>query len=120
MSDSISIQGIHAFGYHGVFDFEREEGQDFFVDLPLRLDLGRAAENDQLEESIDYGSICDIAVAAIMGPPVSLIEKLAGQIADALLSEFSLLESVVVTVHKPNAPVRVKVRDIAVSIERAR
>lgn len=120
MSASINVQGIHAFGYHGVFDFEREKGQDFLVDVLLRIDLDRASRSDQLEDSIDYGSVCDLVVAAIIGPPVALLEKLAAQIADALLSQFPILESVVVTVHKPDAPVKVKVRDIAVSIERTR
>lgn len=120
MSDLIRIEGIHAFGYHGVFDFEREKGQDFFVDLSLRLDLTRASQGDQLVDSVDYASACDLVVAAITGPPMSLLERLAGEIADALLSKYPLLESVLVTVHKPDAPLKARVRDIAVSIERAR
>ena len=39
MKDQIILTGIHGFGYHGVFDHERKDGQDFFVDLTLSIDL---------------------------------------------------------------------------------
>lgn len=120
MSDEIRIAGIHTFGHHGVFEQERVDGQDFYVDLILRLDLSKASRNDALSDTIDYGAVCDLVVAEVSGPPVSLIEKLAGQIGDLLLARYPLLKSVLVTVHKPQAPVKAEVLDIAVTIERAR
>ncbi|MDP1720653.1 MAG: dihydroneopterin aldolase [Candidatus Nanopelagicaceae bacterium] len=120
MSDSIEIKGIRAFGYHGVFDHERENGQEFLVDLFLNLDLRRASASDLVEDTVDYGSVCNLVRDAIVGPPVSLIEKLASQIADLLLSKFPLIDSVVVVVHKPQAPVEINFADIAIRIERSR
>lgn len=120
MSDSIEIKGIRGFGYHGVFPHERANGQDFLIDVSLRVDLRKAAKTDQVEATIDYGTVCNLVLGAIVGPPVSLIEKLATQIAEILLSKFSLLESVVVVVHKPDAPVETDFEDIAVRIERSR
>lgn len=120
MSDSIEIKGIHGFGYHGVFEHERTNGQEFLVDLSLNLDLGKASQSDSVEDTIDYGSVCNLVLAVIVGPPVSLIEKLGSQIADLLLTNFSLLDSVEVVVHKPQAPVEANVADIAIRIERSR
>lgn len=120
MSDSIEIKGIRGFGYHGLFAHERENGQEFLVDLSLRCDLREASRSDEIEGTVDYGSVCNLVLGVIVGPPVSLIEKLASQIADLLLSNFSLLDSVVVVVHKPQAPVEANVEDIAVMIERSR
>ncbi|MFA5917964.1 MAG: dihydroneopterin aldolase [Candidatus Nanopelagicaceae bacterium] len=120
MSDSIEIKGIRAFGYHGVFEHERENGQEFLVDLSLNLDLRKASKSDLVEDTVDYGSVCNEVVGMIVGPPVSLIEKLASQIADSLLSKFPLIASIVVVVHKPQAPVEVDFEDIAIRIERSR
>ena len=120
MSDSISITGIHGFGYHGVLEHERLEGQDFYVDVVLTLDLTKASRSDELSETINYGQVCDLVLAEVTGPPHSLIEKLAGQISELLLANFSVLKSVRVTVHKPQAPVLVDFLDIAVTIERTR
>lgn len=120
MSDQVRIFGIHSYGYHGVFEKEQKIGQDFYVDVILHLDLSRASQSDALADTIDYGAVCDLVVTEISGPPVSLIEKLAGRIGDHLLGKYPLLRKVIVTVHKPQAPVNAEVLDIAVTIERAR
>ncbi len=120
MSDSIEIKGIRGFGFHGVFPHERENGQAFLVDLSLHCDLRKASQSDGVTDTIDYGTVCNLVLGVIVGPPVSLIEKLASQIAELLLSNFSILDSVVVTVHKPQAPVDANVKDIAIRIERSR
>lgn len=118
MSDLISLKGITAKGYHGVFDFEKRDGQEFSVDLEISLDLTTASHSDNLEDSIDYGIFTTIAREAIEGEPFDLIERLAGFIADRIKDEFPKVESVSVTVHKPFAPVKEKVADIAVTITR--
>jgi dihydroneopterin aldolase len=118
MSDLISIRSIKAFGYHGVFDFERRDGQDFFVDLEISLDLQKASTSDNLDDSIDYGLLTTITREEIEGEPVNLIERLAGRIADRILLQFPQAISISVTVHKPSAPVSEDVSDIAVTIIR--
>ena len=120
MSDSIVIKGIRGFGYHGVFEQETKNGQEFYVDVELFLDLAPASQSDALEDTIDYGAVCDVVLACITGKPVQLIEKLAGDIADALLNSYTILSHVKVIVHKPQAPVNAEVLDISVAIERAR
>lgn len=118
MSDVISIKGIHGFGYHGVFDHEAKNGQDFYVDLEITLDLSKASTSDNLEETIDYGALADLVVEEITGARVQLIEKLAGRIADRIKASHQQIERVSVTVHKPKAPVSAEVADIAVTISR--
>lgn len=120
MNDSIVISGIKATGYHGVFEHERRDGQEFLVDVTLTLDLQPASISDDLSETIDYGVVAKKVVQHIQGEPVALIEKLAGLIADDLLSSDLRLLDVVVTVHKPSAPVEVRVADIAVTVHRSR
>lgn len=116
--DRIDIKGIHGFGHHGVFEFEKREGQDFYVDISLHLDLQKASTSDALADTVDYGVISTISKEEIEGPAVDLIERLAGRIADRIRTEFPTISKIAVTVHKPQAPVKETVADISVTITR--
>ena len=118
MSDLLTLKGIHGFGYHGVFEHEAKNGQDFYVDLEIHLDLSRASISDDLNETIDYGSLADLVVAEITGERVQLIERLAGRIADLIKDKFPQVSNIAVTVHKPSAPISAQTTDISVTITR--
>ena len=120
MSDQVIISGISATGFHGVFPEERRDGQSFIVDVILKFDLAPACNSDDLTKTVNYATVAEAVVEEITGEPVSLIETLATQISNRLLTDFPLVVTVVVTVHKPSAPVDVKFTDIAVTIERHR
>src|SRR5690348_4771651 len=81
-ADRLAVQGLVFRGHHGVFDHERRDGQDFLVDLALALDTRRAAETDDLQDTVDYGSLVDEVRTVVEGDPVDLIETLAQRIAD--------------------------------------
>ena len=118
MSDVITLKGIWGFGYHGVFETERASGQDFYVDVELEVDLTRASVSDDVKDTINYAEVTDLVVEEITTNPVSLIEKLAGRIAERIKATFAQAARVTVTVHKPQAPVTAVVKDISVTISR--
>lgn len=115
--DTITLRGIRARGYHGVLDFEREQGQDFIVDVILNVDLSRPGRTDELNSTIDYSQIAEAVVTEIQGPPLNLIEGLAQRIARRCLG-YDKVKQVTVTVHKPQAPISVPFDDVAVTIIR--
>jgi dihydroneopterin aldolase len=117
--DRVSLKGLTATGYHGVFPAERRDGQTFVVDLDLILDTRPAAQSDDLRDTVDYGGIASSVVEIVQGPPVNLIETLAARVAAACLTD-PRVTSAAVTVHKPNAPVGVTFSDVAITIERSR
>src|SRR3954447_17176867 len=117
--DRLAVRGIEAFGHHGVFDFERREGQVFVVDLVLGLDTRAAALKDDLQETVDYGSLVSKVKYAIESDPVDLIETLAARIADVCLAD-PRVRWTEVTVHKPDAPVEATFSDVALTITRGR
>ena len=84
--DRIELRGISAHGHHGLFDFERENGQLFIVDVTLGLDLEPAARDGDLTKSVHYGELAQAVHDAIVTDPVDLIETLALRIADMCLS----------------------------------
>jgi dihydroneopterin aldolase len=118
-ADRLSVRGIEAIGHHGVFDFERREGQRFVVDLVLGLDTRPAARSDDLQDTVDYGSLVTAVVHAVESDPVSLIETLVQRIADVCLADPRVAWTEV-TVHKPDAPVPATFADVTLTVRRER
>jgi dihydroneopterin aldolase len=117
--DAITIRGLEVFGHHGVLDHERRFGQRFVVDVTLSLDLEAAAASDDLEATVDYGTLTGDIAAIVAGEPVDLIETVAGRIAARCLED-GRVQDVEVTVHKPSAPVPAVVDEVAVTLRRSR
>ena len=118
-ADRITLTGLRATAFHGVLEHERANGQLFLIDVTVHLSLHQAATTDDLDDTVHYGVLAEKVVSAVESDPVDLIETVAERVADVALG-FSRVESVDVTVHKPNAPITVPFDDVAVSITRGR
>jgi dihydroneopterin aldolase len=119
MNDSITLTGLAVHANHGVFEFERENGQTFVIDLTVWLDLAPAASGDALLATVHYGELAVAVHDAVAADPVDLIETVAERVARVALS-FPPVERVRATVHKPGAPIPVPFDDVAVTVERDR
>jgi len=119
MTDSIILTGLRVNAHHGVYDFERENGQDFLIDVTVWLDLSTAARSDDVARTIHYGELATEVTEAARHNPVDLIETVAERIAAVVLLH-EAAQRVQVTVHKPQAPIEVPFTDVAVRIERTR
>ena len=118
-TDELAVLGIECFGHHGVFEFERREGQRFVIDLALGVDTRVAAASDDLRDTVDYGSLVASVQAAVETHPVDLIETLAQRIADVCLLD-ERVDWARVTVHKPDAPIKATFADVVLTITRRR
>lgn len=118
-TDELSVTGIECFAHHGVFDFERREGQVFLVDLVLGFDTRAAAASDDLADTVNYGSLALDVKAAVERDPVDLVETVVQRIADVCLAD-RRVEWARVTLHKPDAPIDATYSDVALTITRTR
>jgi len=119
MSDRIELTGLVARGYHGVFDSERRDGQDFAVDVVLELDLRGAAATDDLTRTVHYGELARALADDVRGEPVDLLETLAERLLRTCLAN-PRVEAAEVVVHKPQAPIEETFGDVAVAVRRTR
>jgi 7,8-dihydroneopterin aldolase/epimerase/oxygenase len=119
VSGVIELRGLRVRGRHGVYDFEREQGQDFLIDVRLEMDLDRAAATDDVADTVHYGELAERLVAVAAGEPVNLIETLAARLADVCLAD-ARVAAATVTVHKPQAPIPHEFADVAVTVRRTR
>ncbi|MGC4747784.1 dihydroneopterin aldolase [Micromonospora sp. DT201] len=118
-TDRIQLTGLRAHGRHGVYDFERAQGQDFVVDAVLELDLAPAAASDDVTDTVHYGELAERLVAVVTGEPVNLIETLADRLLAVCLTD-ERVGTATITVHKPEAPVPHTFTDVAVTMTRTR
>ena len=109
-SSKITIKGMECFGYHGVLESEAKQGQRFVVDVVMTIvGYESAALTDKLDCTVDYGSIVKLVRDDFKhGKRLNLIECLGGRLADSILNLTDQIESVEVTVHKPEAPIQLE------------
>ncbi len=118
--DQILMQGMVFRGYVGVLDFEKENGQDFEIDVRLFCRRLAACESDLLEQTIDYGEAFALIRQIVETARFNLIERLAGEIAKVLLDRFIGASGVEVTVRKPHAPLKGQFSAMGIQIYRER
>jgi dihydroneopterin aldolase len=121
----ISIKGLRVFAHHGVFEFERTNGQDFFIDASVWLDGKAAAANDDLAKTVNYGELANALVANAKTNPVDLLETLATRLLELVMSfgggaETGIVKKAKITVHKPQAPIDHEFSDVSVTVRAKR
>ena len=116
--DRIELRGMSFQGRHGVRPAEREQPQEFEVDLEVEADLSAAGASDRLADTVDYTQVRAAAKAVIEGPPKALLESLAAAIAQRVLA-LPRVEAVSVRVVKRPASMQ-PIDGAAVLIKRTR
>jgi dihydroneopterin aldolase len=119
VADRITLTGLKVRGFHGVYEHERRDGQDFVVDATLWLDSRPAAASDDLADTVDYGGLANRLASVVEGEPVNLIETLAARLCELCMADERVIAAEV-TVHKPQAPIAREFADVAVTARRSR
>ena len=117
--DRITLTGLRVRVRHGVHDHERRSGQEFVVDATVWLDLGAAADTDELSATLDYSALAQRAATIVAGEPCNLIETVAARIAEDVLTD-QRVHAVEITVHKPHAPLPHPFGNVSVTLVRER
>jgi dihydroneopterin aldolase len=114
---TIEISGLSLFTHVGVTAAEREVGQRLVLDL--RLDAGEcdATITDRIEDTIDYGQVCEVANLVAQQRSYKTLERLCAAIADRLLSQYDA-RAVWVKAAKPEPPLALPVTEVSVEVWR--
>lgn len=118
--DKITIKNLRLFAYHGVNPEEKENGQDFYLDIDYYVNITRACYNDCLDDTVSYAKVVKAVRRAFTAEKYDLIERAAQAVADAIFDEFEPIFKVEITLKKPHAPVSADFDYMAVSIVRER
>ncbi len=118
--DHIRLRDIIVYGYYGFTSDEQAIGQRLLMDLDLGIDLSRAAESDQLHDTVSYEDVYVTAQHLAGGTRCKLLEHLAAQVSDGLLARFEPIARITVSLRKMNLPFPNTCREVEVEITRER
>ena len=121
MTQKICIRGLRVYGYHGVLEHERSEGQYFIVDATITVDSERAAATDDIANTVSYAEIAQLIAENVRNNPVNLLETLSQRLADEVLFAASpWAKKVKIKVSKPDAPIDLYFEDVSVTAKAKR
>jgi dihydroneopterin aldolase len=100
----IELRGLRVSGLVGALPEERQRRQPLEIDLDVAADLAEAAAGDRLDDTIDYGELCQRLDDVVAGETFTLLERLASRLAEVVLAD-PRVESVTITVRKLRPPV---------------
>jgi 7,8-dihydroneopterin aldolase/epimerase/oxygenase len=111
----IEIVGLSVYTHHGVTEAEREIGQRLVFDVDFDLDDCDATVTDRVEDTIDYGDVCEQVNFAAQERSYKTLERLCSAVADRLIERYDI-ESVTVRAAKPEPPIALPVEEVAVEV----
>ena len=118
--DKITIKNLKLFAYHGVNPEEKENGQNFYLDIDYYVNITKACYSDSVNDTVSYAKVVKVVRKVFTEQKYDLIERASQVVADAVLNEFEDIFRVDITLKKPEAPVSAEFDYMAVSIVRER
>ncbi|MCC9137902.1 dihydroneopterin aldolase [Pontibacter silvestris] len=115
----IALEGMEFFAFHGYYDEEQRIGNKYGIDLFINTDLQRAAESDDLDETVNYEVLYNLVLEE-MKVPARLLEHLGHRIIDKVYDRFTFVQSVKINVYKFNPPLGGICKWAKVSLEESR
>lgn len=116
MLNTIAVEGIRLYGYHGCLDEEARIGGNYIIDVYMETDFSRASRTDDLSQTIDYCAVYEI-VKAEMAVRSKLIEQVADRIHRNINKTFTAITKTRVRVTKLNPPMNGHVEKVYVEVE---
>ena len=113
--ECIELKKMIFHAYHGVMEQEKIAGNTYRIDLKLFLDLSKAIESDQLEDTINYAEIFNL-VKEEMSIPSRLLEHVAGRVVKKISQQYPQISKVKIRLAKNNPPIEGEIREAAVVI----
>jgi dihydroneopterin aldolase len=117
-TDRIELRGLRVLARCGVLPEEVARAQPFEIDVDLHVDVAVAGRSDQLADTVDYGQVVELVIAACEGHH-QLMERLADRIAAAAMAD-ERVGAVSVTIRKLRPPVPHDLATAGVHIHRVR
>lgn len=114
---TVEVAGLSLYTRHGVSEAERELGQRLVFDVAFELDECDATITDRVEDTVDYGEVCEQVALAAQERQYRTLERLCSAVADRLIDRFGA-ESVRVKATKPEPPIPLPVEEVSVEVWR--
>ncbi len=118
--DKILIKDLKLFAYHGVNIPEKENGQEFILNITLYTDLSVPCVSDNVNDTVSYSDVIRKVTEVFTAEKYDLIEKAAQVVCDSILDSFPRIAECEILLKKPDAPINADFAWVAVEIRRER
>jgi dihydroneopterin aldolase len=115
----VDLRGISIYTHHGVSDAEQEIGQRLEFDVSFDVPDCDAVLTDRIEDTVDYGEVCDIVALAATERSYRTLERLAQVVGERLMERYRC-DSARVRASKPEPPLPMAVQEVAVEVVQER
>jgi dihydroneopterin aldolase len=116
---TIEIVGLSLYTHHGVGEAERTVGQRLVFDLSFDVSDCDATVTDRIEDTIDYGEVCQQVALAAQERSYKTLERLCSAIADRMMDRYNA-DAVTVRATKPEPPIPLPVEEVTVEVWKER
>ena len=101
----VRIHNMMFYGFHGVYEYEREQGQKFYLDVAVETKDDRMAETDDIKDGVDSAAVYDIVKDVVENKRFQMLGALSAHVGDKLLAKYPHFKSVTVNIRKPSVPI---------------
>jgi len=115
----VELRGLSIYTHHGVSDSEQEVGQRLEFDVSFDVPDCDAVLTDRIEDTVDYGDVCDIVTLAATERSYRTLERLAQVVGERLMERYGC-ESVRVRASKPEPPLPISIQEVGVEVTQER
>lgn len=113
--DKVFIEQLEVITTIGVYDWEQEIKQKLVLDIEMAHNNKPAGISDDVVDALDYSKVCDVVLAHIENGRFLLVERVAEEVAELIMSTFSV-PWIKIKLTKPGAVAQSK--GVGVIIER--
>ena len=115
--DIIRLKNMNFYGYHGVYDFEKEQGTNFEIDLELFTALSKSSKSDNIKDTINYEEVYELVKKEFGSKSYFLLEKLADSISRSIFKAYKI-DKLIIRVRKIDAPIDGKLDSVEIELKR--
>lgn len=118
-NSTIFLKDIRCYAYHGVAPQENLIGNEYVIDLKLKVDISKAAQTDEVADTVNYAEVHQVIMAE-MAVPSKLLEHVGGRIIEKLFQQFPALEEIELHLSKRNPPMGADVESAGIELHCSR
>ena len=115
---NIRIVNMMVYGFHGIYEYEREQGQKFYFDVEVVTRDDKAADSDDAKDTVLTASIYSLVKDTVENKRFQLMQALAGHIGDKLIEKYGNIAEVTIKVRKPNVTINGPIDYVEVEVTR--
>ena len=116
----VRIHNMMFYGFHGYYEYEREQGQKFFFDVELTTNNDSMIDTDSINDGVSTARVYEIIKEVSENKRFHLLAALGGHIADKLLDKIAHVDEVMVKIRKPSVPISGPIDYVEVEVIRKR